>query len=140
MEGLQLGMSGEVSTVVTDQDTAARVRSGLVEALSTPSMIGLMESASVAAIQPHLKGGQACVGIEVAVKHLAATPVGMRVRARATLVEIDGGRLKFKVEAWDDKELIGEGYHVRAIVDATRFESRLKQKAEIGRGDPRIKV
>ena len=76
-------MSGEVSRVVTDQDMAARLGSGLVEAYSTPSMVALMENASVAAIQAHLLDGQTSVGIEVAVKHLAPTPVGMRVRARA---------------------------------------------------------
>ena len=123
-------MSGESSGIVTDQDTAARLGSGLVEAYSTPSMVALMENASVAAIQLHLCEGQTSVGIEVAIKHLAPTPVGMRVRARASLLEIDGSRLKFKVEAWDDKEKIGDGYHVRAILDAARFNHRLKQKTQ----------
>ena len=133
---LTLGMSGEVSRVVTDQDTAARLGSGLVEAYSTPSMVALMEGASVAAIQPHLREGQTSVGIEVAIKHLAPTPVGMRVRARASLSDIDGGRLKFEVEAWDDKEKIGEGYHIRAMIDAARFNQRLKQKTQNGAGQP----
>jgi fluoroacetyl-CoA thioesterase len=128
MAAFEVGMVGEVSRVVTSQDTAARVASGLVEAFSTPSLVSLMENASVAAIRPHLSEGETAVGIEVTIKHLAATPVGMRVRARAELVEVDGRRLKFKVEAWDDKEQIGEGYHVRAIVDAARFNNRLKQK------------
>ena len=123
-------MSGEASQVVTDQDTAARLGSGLVEGFSTPSLVTLIESASVAAIQAHMRGGQTSVGIEVAVKHLAPTPVGMRVRAHATLLEINGERLKFKVEAWDDKEKIGEGVHVRAVVDAARFDQRLRQKTE----------
>jgi fluoroacetyl-CoA thioesterase len=123
-------MRGEVSRVVTDQDTAARLGSGLVEAYSTPSMVALMEGASVAAIQAHLSEGQTSVGIEVAVKHLAATPVGMRVRARASLLEINGDRLKFQVDAWDDKEKIGEGLHVRAVLDAARFDQRLKRKAQ----------
>jgi len=130
MGGLELGMSGEVNRVVTDQDTAARLGSGLVEAYSTPSMVALMEGASVAAIQAHLREGQTSVGIEVAVKHLAATPVGMRVRARASLLEINGDRLKFQVDAWDDKEKIGEGLHVRAVLDAARFDQRLKRKAQ----------
>lgn len=130
MEGLQLGMSGESSRVVTDQDTAARLGSGLVEAYSTPSMVALIENASVAAIQPHLREGQTSVGIEIAIKHLAPTPVGMSVRARASLFEINGNQLKFKVEAWDDREKIGDGYHVRAILDAVRFDHRLKQKTQ----------
>jgi fluoroacetyl-CoA thioesterase len=129
MAAFEIGMTGEVSRVVTNEDTAAYVASGLVEAFSTPALVALMENASVAAIQPHLREGETAVGIEVAIKHLAATPVGMRVRARAKLVEVDGRRLKFEVDAWDDKEQIGEGYHVRAIVDAARFNDRLKRKS-----------
>jgi predicted thioesterase len=104
----------------------------MVEAYSTPSMVALMENASVAAIQARLREGQTSVGIEVAVKHLAPTPVGMRVRARASLLEIDGDRVKFRVEAWDDKEKIGEGLHVRAVVEAARFDQRLRQKRQNG--------
>jgi fluoroacetyl-CoA thioesterase len=89
----------------------------LVAAYSTPSMIPLMERAGVAAIQRYLSEGQTSVGVEVNIKHLAATPVGMQVTARASLIEIDGGRLKFRVEAWDDKEKIREGLHVRAVPD-----------------------
>ena len=125
-----MGMSGEVSSVVTDQDTAARLGSGLVESYSTPSMVALMENASVAAIQAHLREGQTSVGIEVAVKHLAPTPVGMRVRARASLLEINGNRVKFHVEAWDEKEKIGEGLHVRAVLDAAQFDQRLRRKKQ----------
>jgi len=130
MGELELGMSGEVSRVVTDRDTAARQGSGTVEAYSTPSMVALIESASVAAIQAHLREGQTSVGIEITVKHLAPTPVGMRVRARASVLEIDGDRVKFQVEAWDDKEKIGEGLHVRAVLDAARFDQRLRQKTQ----------
>jgi fluoroacetyl-CoA thioesterase len=125
-------VSGEASRVVTGQDTAARLGSGLVEAYSTPSMVALMESASVAAIQAHLREGQTSVGIEVNIKHLAPTPVGMRVRARASLLEINGSRLKFRVDAWDDKEKIGERLHVRAVLDAARFDQRLRQKTQNG--------
>jgi len=130
MGELVLGMSGEVSRVVTDRDTVVRQGSGVVEAYSTPSMVALMESASVAAIQAHLREGQTSVGIEVAVKHLAPTPVGMRVRARASLLEINGDRLKFQVKAWDDKEKIGEGLHVRVVLDAARFDQRVRQKTQ----------
>jgi fluoroacetyl-CoA thioesterase len=134
MEELKIGMSGETSHVVKEQDTAAKIGSGLVAAYSTPSMIALMEKASVAAIQPYLSEGRTSVGVEVDIKHLAATPVGMQVRARASLVEIDKSRLKFRVEAWDEKEKIGEGSHVRAILDTLRFEQRLKRKTGAGVG------
>jgi fluoroacetyl-CoA thioesterase len=134
MGELKIGMSGEVSYVVNEQDTAAKIGSGLVAAYSTPSMIALMERASVAAIRQQLSEGQTSVGVEVDIKHLAATPVGMQVRARASLIEIDGGRLKFRVEAWDDKEKIGEGLHIRAVLDKLRFEQRLERKTGAGGG------
>lgn len=128
MEELKIGITGEMSHVVAEQDTASKIGSGLVAAYSTPSMIALMERASVAAIQRYISEGQTSVGVEVDIKHLAATPVGMQVTARASLIEIDGKRLRFRVEAWDDKEKIAEGLHVRAIVDTLRFEQRLKRK------------
>ena len=107
-------MSGEARRVVREQDTAAKLGSGLASAYSTPSMVALMENASVAAIAPEMSVGQTSVGIEISVKHVAPTPVGMHVRARAVLLKIDGSRVKFKLEAWDDKERIGEGVHTRA--------------------------
>ncbi len=128
MENLKPGLIGESSEMVTDQLTAASHGSGLVPAFATPAMIALMENASVAAIQKHLDAGQTSVGVEVNIKHLAATPVGMRVRARSEVTAVDGRRVSFKVEAWDDKEKIGEGTHQRVIVDDARFKERLKEK------------
>ena len=95
---------------------------GLVTAFATPAMIALMENASVAAIQQHLSAGQTSVGIQVNITHLAATPIGMQ-RARACAS--DGGRWAarlLQVQAWDDKEKIGEGTHIRTIVDEVRFK------------------
>jgi fluoroacetyl-CoA thioesterase len=128
MEELKPGLSAEVSEFVTEQLTAVSVRSGLVSAYATPSMLALMENASVTAIQKSLSKGQTSVGVEVTVKHLAATPVGVRVRARAEVLAIDGRRVTFKVEAWDPQEKIGEGTHARVIVDAARFKDKVEQK------------
>ena len=130
MPELKPGLVGESTAVVTDALTAASYGSGLVPAFATPAMIALMENASVAAIQPYLSAGQTSVGTEVNVKHLAATPVGMHVRARSELTAVEGRRLSFHVYAWDDKEKIGEGTHVRAIIDDARFAERLAKKAE----------
>lgn len=129
MEALKPGLVGEITQRVTEQLTAAHFGSGLVPAFATPAMIGLMEGASVAAIQKCLSAGQTSVGIEVNVKHLAATPVGMNVRVRSEVLAVDGRRITFKVEAWDDREQIGEGTHVRAVVDEARFMERLRQKS-----------
>ncbi len=128
MEELKPGLVGETSELVTDKLTAASHGSGLVPAFATPAMIALMENASVAAIQKYLDAGQTSVGIEVNIKHLAATPVGMRVRARSEVTAVDGRRVSFTIEAWDDKEKIGEGTHARMIVDDARFKERLSLK------------
>ncbi len=114
--------------MVTDQLTAAVYGSGLVAAFATPALVALMENAAFNAVRPYLAEGQTTVGIEVNIKHLAATPPGMRVRARAELVQFNGRRLDFKVEAWDDVEKIGVGTHARMIVDNERFHARFDQK------------
>ncbi len=128
MEELRVGLSAEVSEFVTEQLTAVSVRSGLVSAYATPSMLALMENASVTAIQKSLSKGQTSVGVQVNVNHLAATPVGVRVRARAQVIALDGRRVTFNVEAWDPHEKIGEGTHTRVIVDAARFKDKIEQK------------
>lgn len=123
------GLVGELQLVVTEQLTASAYGIGLVAAFATPAMIGLMEGASVNAIQKCLTPGQTSVGIEVCVKHLAATPLGLSVRARAEVTGVDGRRVMFKVQAWDDRELIGEGTHARMIIDEARFNDRIRGKS-----------
>lgn len=128
MEELKVGLFAEASEFVTEQLTAASIKSGLVSAYATPAMTALMENASVLAIQKLLPKGQTSVGAEMCVKHLAPTPVGVRVRARAEVTAVDGRRVTFKVEAWDSKEKIGEGTHARVIVDAGRFRTKVENK------------
>jgi predicted thioesterase len=91
-------------------------------------MIALMEAAAVRAVDPHLPAGEASVGIGLDIRHLAATPVGHEVRARAELIAVAGRRLSLKVEAWDEQELIGEGTHERYVVNLARFMTRVKAK------------
>src|SRR5579875_1815584 len=118
---LEVGMTGEATTVVVHENTAASVGAGGVEVFGTPMMIGLMEMASWLAVDKHLDEGYVSVGVLVNVRHLAATPIGQRVRATARLAEIDGRRLVFEVEAYDERQKIGEGIHERAIVNLERF-------------------
>ncbi len=129
MAELKPGLVGESSELVTDKLTAASHGSGLVPAFATPAMIALMENASVAAIQKYLDAGQTSVGTEVNIKHIAATPVGMRVSAEAELIRIDGRLLTFRVAAADAIEPIGEGTHERVIVTLERFDQRVQKKA-----------
>lgn len=113
-ENLKPGMSAEIVRVVDDSLVVKHVGGDGV--FSTPSMIGLMERAGIEAVQPHLPAGNTTVGFEVHVKHIAPTPKGKTVTVRAELIEIDGRKLTFKVEAHDDEKKVGTGTHRRAIV------------------------
>jgi fluoroacetyl-CoA thioesterase len=128
MNELAPGLSAELNHTVADADTASKWGSGLVPVFSTPALVGLMESAAVAALAGHLPAGQTTVGARIDVHHLAATPVGMQVRARAELTAVEGRKLVFKIQAWDDVELIGEAAHERYVVDEARFLSRIQAK------------
>lgn len=128
MQPIKPGLAGESTKVVTEQMTAASFGSGLVSAFASPAMIALMENAGVNAIQQYLESGETSVGVEVSVKHLAATPVRMRVRARAEVVKVDRRRVTFRVEAWDEREKIGEGTHVRVIIDEAEFKARISKE------------
>ncbi len=128
MPEMKPGLVGESSEIVTEALTAANYGSGLVPAFATPAMVGLMEGAAFNATKAYLDAGQTTVGVEVNIKHLAATPVGMRVRARAELTRVDGRRLYFTVQAWDEVEKIGEGTHARMIVDDAKFNARFNAK------------
>lgn len=126
---IEAGMVNEITMVVEAGDTArASGGESLPPVLSTPRMISFMERAAHYALLPHLSDGQTSVGTVVNIRHLGATPVGMQVRFRAELVEVDRRRLLFKVEAWDAMEKVGEGEHERFIIDLPRFHERLAQK------------
>lgn len=128
MGSLAVGLKGEATIPVTEGNTAVAYGSGSARVFATPAMIGLMEKAALSSVDPRLPAGQTTVGVRVDVEHLAATPVGMQVTARSELVEIDGRRLVFRVEAYDECEIIGRGTHVRYIVTADRFLSRAAGK------------
>jgi len=131
-EELKPGLSAEVRLTVADRHTARHLGTGNVYVLATPVMIGLMEGACIKAVDPRLPHGQQTVGVRVDVRHLAATPLGMQVVARGELVNIEGRKLTFKVEASDEKEKIGEGVHERFIIDVERFYNRVQNKANQG--------
>ncbi len=122
---LDLGMTGEATTTVVHENTAAAVGAGGVEVFGTPMMIALMENAAWRAVVGSLDEGDVTVGSVVNVKHLGATPLGQRVRSTAELVEIEGRRLVFRVEAYDEQKKIGEGIHERFVVNLERFLKRI---------------
>ncbi len=128
MSSLQPGLTGEVTWTVSAEHTAASVGSGLVQVFSTPMLVGLMETAAVRALTDHLPDGDTTVGARIDVQHLAATPVGLLVHARATLRMVEDRKLTFEIEAWDDHEVIGRAHHERFIVNKARFEAKALRK------------
>lgn len=126
--GIRPGMVGTASVLVTRENTASNFGSGGVDVLATPFMVGLMELAARNAVESILPAGYTTVGTMVSTTHLAATPIGMRATATATLTEVDGRKLVFRIEAHDEREKIGEGLHERFIIDFRRFMERAANK------------
>lgn len=125
---LQPGLLGAATVTVTTANTASALGSGDVEVFATPALASLVEAAAVDALRGVLDDGQTSVGVHLDLQHLAATPVGMRVRAEARLMTVEGRRLTFRVTAADESEQIGAGLHQRVIVDAARFLVRTAAK------------
>jgi predicted thioesterase len=125
---ITIGLKGKREFIVEEKHTAYHLGSGGVHVFSTPSMVSLMEGASVNAIDPLLPEGQMSVGVDISAKHLAATPLGKLVRAEAEVVGVEKRRVMFVIKAWDEHELIGEATHTRFIIDLDRYTQRLKEK------------
>ena len=124
---ITVGMTGEAFTTVERADTAYEVGSGDLLVYATPCMVALMEGAACEAISP-LPEGKTSVGTELSVSHKAATPVGMDVRAEAEVTAVDGNTVTFRVAAYDETGLIGEGTHKRVIVSSQRFLDKVYSK------------
>lgn len=120
------GITSTIETCVTENDTASKLGSGNLDVFSTPMMIALMENTSKSCVDLHLPYGYTTVGIEVNVKHLKASAVGMKIRCEALLTKVEGKRLFFSVQAWDESGKIGEGTHVRYIVNSDDFMKRVQ--------------
>jgi fluoroacetyl-CoA thioesterase len=116
--------------VVGEDHTASRVGSGAIRVLATPVMINLMEAAALDAMEKHLPAGRQSLSTHLDVSHVAATPVGMRVTAKAEVLEVDGNTVTLRVEALDEAGLIGEGTHRRVVVDVARFDARVQDKVK----------
>ena len=122
------GLKGSVEIVVGEEHTAPSIGSGRVHVLATPVMINLIEAAALKAIEHLLPAGYQSLGTHLDVRHLAATPVGMKARATAEVVKVDGRTVTFKVSAADEKDLIGEGVHERVVVNVAKFDLRVQRK------------
>lgn len=125
---METGIKNTQKITVTPKDTALSHGSGTLEVFATPAMIALMENTAMNTVSPYLAEGEATVGTEINAKHLSATPVGGTVTCEAELTEIDGRRLTFKVTAWDNKGVIGEGTHQRFIIKTEKFMAKAIEK------------
>ena len=125
---LPLGAKGTAALAVGPEHIAPRVGSGRVAVLATPVVINLMEAAALAAAEDYLPPGYQSLGISLDVRHFAATPVGMKVRATAELIAVNGRTLKFQLEVHDEREPVGGGLHERVVVNVARFAERVRKK------------
>ena len=130
MDKIEPGLTGHAQMVVGTNDTAPRVGSGHIAVLATPTMINLIEEAALAAVEHLLPDGKQSLGTHIDISHVAATPVGMKVKAEAELIEVNGRKLLFAVHAHDEMDLIGEGRHERVIVTAVSFQARINEKGD----------
>ncbi len=126
-----IGSTGHAEMVVADEHTAPRVGSGKIAVLATPVMINLIEAAALAAIEHLLPAGHQSLGTHLDVTHVAATPVGMAVRATAEVIGVEGRIVKMRVRAEDQRDLVGEGLHERVVVNVERFDKRVQEKVAL---------
>jgi fluoroacetyl-CoA thioesterase len=128
LPALKDGLAGSADLIVGEEHTAPRVGSGRVRVLATPVMINLMEAAALDAVERLLPTGHQSLGTHLNVGHYAATPVGMRLRATAVVIKVEGRTIEFRVEAFDEKERVGDGTHTRVVVNVERFDQRVQRK------------
>ena len=133
---LRNGLTGRAELVVGSEQTAPHVGSGVVRVLATPVLVNLLEAAALDAAERFVPAGQQTVGIRLDIRHFAATPIGMKVRAQAEVINIDGRMISFRVWAEDEVELIADGTHERVIITLEKFDARMRAKTE--RGQPSV--
>jgi predicted thioesterase len=125
---LKPGMAGRASLRVAEEHTAPRIGSGRIHVLATPVMINLLEAAALDAIEARLPQGTQSLGTRLEIRHIAATPVGMQVSALAEVIAVEGRTVRFRLEARDERERIGDGVHERVVVNVARFDERIRAK------------
>lgn len=128
MRPVPVGSRGSFEQIVGPDDLASQLDPSLADVMSTPTLAAIMELAAIHAIKPYLDPGESSVGMSLDIRHIAATPPGHLVRAEAEVTKAEGRRLEFKVRATDEAEEIGDGVHRRAVIDAAKFNDRMRPK------------
>lgn len=124
-----VGIKGRQELKVSEEYSAVAMGSGTLSVFATPAMVALMEKTAWMSVADHLEEGMGSVGTLLDIKHLAATPIGMKVYCESELVEMDGRRLTFSLKAFDEQGLIGEGRHERFVVDNLKFQQKTDAKS-----------
>ncbi len=127
---IMIGLTGCCEELVTEEKTARAVGSGALPVYGTPCMLALIEQAACKALEGALEEGQTSVGTLLNVQHLAATPVGMHVRAEAIVTAVDGRKITFSVKTVDEAGVIGGGIHERFLVNAEKFVAKCYAKQQ----------
>lgn len=125
---LKAGIKGKVEKKVEEDNLASSMKSGLLPVFATPCMVALMEETAWRSVEPYMEEGCGTVGTSVNIKHLAATPLGMKVYCESELTEVDGRRLVFDVKVYDEEGIIGEGSHERFIINNEKFTAKANSK------------
>ncbi len=125
---LEKGIRGTGESIVTQENTAKAMGSGELDVYATPAMIALMEETAYKSVASDLDEGSGSVGTLMNVKHVAASPVGMKITCQSELESVEGRKLTFKVEAYDETGLIGEGIHERFIIVNNKFQEKADKK------------
>ena len=127
---MEIGIKGRQEVMVTEENSAKTVGSGLLPVFATPAMIALIENTAWQSVAEYLEDGQGTVGTKLDVAHTAATPLGMKVWCESELTEIDRRRLVFTVKVFDEKGQVGEGTHERFIINNEKFLAKAEAKKE----------
>ena len=128
---IPVGSIGTTTVMVGEEHTAPRIGSGKIHVLATPVMINLFEAAALAACEHLLPAGHQSLGTHLDVSHIAATPIGMRATATAEVIGVEGRTIKFRLQARDERDIIGEGLHERVVVNVAKFDLRVQEKVAL---------
>lgn len=125
---LEKGLKGRQEVFTEQKNSAKEMKSGTLDVFATPAMVALMEETAWKSVADHLDDGMGTVGTALNIKHMAATPLGMNVWCESELTEVDGRRLVFRVDVFDDGGKVGEGVHERFIVQNEKFQKKADAK------------